>query len=98
VSDLTETQLRSLRIFANANRPLTPGDFAGEFFESGHPGWQRSGKCGPKGSTKGQGLVLWSGGWLGKLRKAGLIRHSDGWNGHTLTAEGKTALAEANRE
>lgn len=52
---------------------LTPYWIASRVFPDDHPGWLRSCKCGAYGSTRGSGLVMFMGGYLGKLRKAGLI-------------------------
>jgi hypothetical protein len=63
---------KALRIFLE-HGSLTPAQFARRYFPVDHPGWQRHCKCGPKGTHRGGGLVLWAGGFIGKLRRAGLV-------------------------
>lgn len=91
MGQLTPTMIRSLEILAD-NEPLMPSEFANLFFPRNHPGWTRSCKCGAYGSTTGSGLVMWAGGWLGKLRKKGLVqRHHDRarrYDSFVLTEEG----------
>lgn len=50
-------------------------------------GWRRVGRCGLNGSTRGVGMRLGAGGYLGRLRKAGFIDHSN-----RLTPAGHAAL------
>lgn len=38
----------------------------------GHPGWNRVSKCGAYGSTRGGGMNLMAGGYLGKMKREGL--------------------------
>lgn len=86
----------SLEILADRG-PLSPSEFAHQYFPRDHDGWQRSCKCGAYGSHRGGGLVLWAGGWLGKLRAQGLVtaayRQTGQLQGHVLTAAGRAALA-----
>lgn len=82
---------KSLRIL-NQNPGLRPEEFARFYFPSDHPGWNRRTKCGAYGVRLGGGLVLWAGGWLGKLRKDKLI---DGER--RLTMEGKELLLGGER-
>jgi len=49
-------------------RFTSPAWIAHEVFPADHPGWTRSCKCGPYGSTRGSGLVMMMGGFLGKLK------------------------------
>jgi hypothetical protein len=90
----TKAVIKSLEIFARASSGLTPRQFAQDYFDEDHPGWQRVGKAG-YGVTRGQGLILWSGGWFGRLRKQGLIRRTaafDELNYHGLTDKGWSML------
>lgn len=77
---------KSLRIIQQAPG-LRPAEFARRYFPENHEGWSRISKCGPYGSTSGGGLILWAGGWLGKLRKRGLIDSRE-----RLTPAGKAYL------
>lgn len=70
---MTPGTKKALVIFRDQGSPLTPAQFARRYFPADHPGWQRYGKCGPKGSHRGVGLVLWAGGFIGKLRRAGFL-------------------------
>lgn len=54
------------------NGEMTPAQFARQYFPKDHPGWNRHCKCGPKGTHCGSGLVMWAGGFLGKLCREGL--------------------------
>jgi hypothetical protein len=78
----------------------TPSWIANEVFPRNHPGWSRSCKCGPYGSTKGSGLVMFMGGYLGKLKTCDpplvYSRWLDGHAKHWLSADGLDML-EANR-
>ena len=80
--------LRSLDIIRQ-NPGLRPEEFARFYFPPDHPGWDRRTKCGPYGVRLGGGLVLWAGGWLGKLRKEKLIDEYG-----RLTQQGKAAMEE----
>lgn len=56
---------------ANSERQFTsPSWIANRVFPRDHPGWKRSCKCGAYGSTKGSGLVMMMGGYIGKLSHA----------------------------
>lgn len=55
---------------------MTPKFIALEVFTRDHPGWQRSCKCGAYGSTRGSGLIMFMGGYLGRLRRAKLIEEN----------------------
>jgi len=81
--------LKSLKIIGN-NPGLRPEEFARLYFPSDHPGWNRRTKCGPYGVRLGGGLVLWAGGWLGKLRAKKLIDEYA-----RLTTDGQELLREA---
>lgn len=81
---------RSLRILRD-HGPMSPSWFANRYFPEDHPGWKRVCKCGPHGSHAGSGLVMWAGGWIGKLRAEGLVRHHGKYNQHILTPGGGVA-------
>lgn len=68
---LTDAQRRALAILEEYG-PLMPGRFAERMWPDAE-GWQRLGKCGNKGSTRGVGMRLAGGGFLGKLWKLGLV-------------------------
>lgn len=66
----SEFQIRVLRAVEEANkngRFTSPSWIANAVFPSDHPGWSRSCKCGPYGSTRGSGLVMMMGGYLGSF-------------------------------
>lgn len=84
--------LQALADAEDKGRFSTPKWIADEVFPKDHPGWQRSCKCGPYGSHRGSGLVMMMGGYLGKLRKAGLVDRYHGKN--TLTSAGRKMLKE----
>jgi hypothetical protein len=52
----------------DARGTAPPAWVARRVFPPDHPGWKRICKCGPKGSTRGSGLRMFMGGYLGKLR------------------------------
>jgi hypothetical protein len=89
--------IRALAIISeHAGESLGPQRFAHHYFPKDHPGWKRIGKCGAHGSRRGSGLVLWAGGFLGKLRAAGLI---DWWNrSGEYGASRKCYLTKAGRD
>lgn len=53
----------------------SPGQFAWLMWPDA-PGWKRLVKAGPNGVCHGGGMRLAGGGYLGKLKKAGLIARS----------------------
>lgn len=80
--------VKSLRIIA-ASPGIKPGQFAESYFPRDYSGWDRVCKCGPYGVTRGGGLILWAGGWLGRLKQRGLVDPH-----HRLTTAGRGYLAE----
>lgn len=75
----------------------TPYWIASEVFPDDHPGWLRSCKCGAYGSTRGSGLIMFMGGYLGKLRKSDIV--CEWYDTHdnrkmALTAKGQKILAD----
>lgn len=86
MANITPTTIRALRIIEQSPG-IRPERF-GEQLWPDHEGWGRIGKCGAYGARRGVGMVLAAGGYLGKLRKAGLIS-AHGY----LTPEGREALA-----
>lgn len=72
-----------------------PRQFGLLFWGRDHPGWQRNTRCG-HGTSRGGGMNLAAGGYLGKLRKQGLVYELSGaaikrW---VLTPAGRAALAD----
>ena len=45
----------------------------GLLFWPAHPGWQRLGRCGKNGVTKGVGMRLAAGAFLGRLQRQGFV-------------------------
>jgi hypothetical protein len=93
---LTPTKKRALEILRDYPG-LTPRAFGHKLWPD-HPGWQRHTKCGPKGTSHGGGMNLASGGFLGKLKKEGLVRVEYARYHHAaehyITEEGLRALRE----
>ena len=54
------------------NEISMPKQFAHHYFPEEHEGWRRVGRVG-HGVTRGVGLVLFAGGFMGKLRAQELI-------------------------
>lgn len=95
---MTDATKRALTIIRD-HGPIRPREFA-DLMWPDSPGHNRYSKCGPKGSHRGGGMYLAAGGYLGKLRRRGLIRYEDHylsgwWLGYVLTDEGKKALEGA---
>jgi hypothetical protein len=72
--DLTDSEKRALLIIGK-NKNVRPGYFARLMWPDA-AGWKRSTKAGAKGITKGGGMRLAAGGYLGKLAKTGLIERN----------------------
>ena len=94
MSALTDKQRRALEIIRKHGDEIRcPTDFA-RFMWPDAEGWRKVGKCG-YGSSYGVGMRLGAGGYLGRLRKAGLVdwvyREYDGRR-FFLTDKGKKAL------
>lgn len=91
---LSPSVRKSLEILAKQGG-VRPKQFAKLYFPADHPGWKRHTTCGPKGVTRGGGLVMWGGGMLGKLRKLGFARLAHEPNDFRtfLTTAGREALA-----
>lgn len=95
---LTEAQKRALTIVRDYHEkhrhPIRPTEFSKLMWPDSE-GHHRHTKCGPSGVSHGGGMRLAAGGYLGKLRKAGLVTYTwsryDG-NGYVLSKDGKEAL------
>ena len=83
---ITETTRRALEII-RSHRITAPRQFA-RFMWPDNPGWSRTTRAG----VRGGGMALAGGGYLGKLRKRGLI--TGGYNDIpiALTEKGRVAL------
>ncbi len=68
---LTDKTLQALRILKE-HGPLAPRRFAKHMWPES-AGWRRYTNCGPYGVTRGGGMNLAAGGFLGKLRRRGLV-------------------------
>lgn len=94
---LTECQLRALRILV-LHGPLAPKGFAEYLWPADHPGWRRVGNCG-QGSSRGVGMRLSAGGYLGKLLKLGWVEWAPERFGHLrefrVTREGLDVMRVA---
>lgn len=92
---LTESQAKALNILKD-HGPLSPRQFARLMWPDS-PGWCRVSKCGPYGSTRGGGMNLAGGGYLGKLHRKGWVEPSRAeWplGQHCISAQGLEALRE----
>ena len=84
---MTETMVEALRIIRD-HEIDSPRQFA-LFMWPDAAGWNRLGKCG-QGTTRGGGMNLAGGAYLGKLKKRGLIyRYQERFY---LTDEGKVVI------
>jgi hypothetical protein len=86
---VTESEKRALKIIAR-NPGITPARFA-ELMWPNSEGHQRHHRCG-YGTSRGSGMALAAGGYLGKLVRRGLVkRHYDQYyRGHyTIVRKGK---------
>lgn len=72
--DLTEHQKKAILIIGEAQN-VRPRQFARLFWPDSD-GWHHATKAGPHGSTRGGGMNLAGGGYLGKLTRMGLVRHN----------------------
>lgn len=68
----TPTAIQALCI-VRLHENIHPREFGLQLWGRDHPGWKRHSKAGPRGSSRGGGMNLASGAYLGKLRKAGLV-------------------------
>lgn len=87
---ITENVLRALEILEKKG-PLTAKWFAEEFWPD-HPGWKRVSNIG-HGATRGVGMWFAGGGYLGKLRKAGLVTDGEHYT-YRITSKGQRILKE----
>lgn len=99
---LTDSAIKALEVLRD-HGPLPPREFGEYFWGQDHPGWRRISKAGPYGSTTGGGMNLAAGGYLGKLRKQGLVRITrESWGSvqrlFELSALGRQALTRARVE
>ena len=96
---VTNPQNRALQILSE-NRIERPGQFARLMWPDAE-GWARTTKCGAYGVCRGGGMRMAAGGYLGRLRKAGLVKN--GWSEagqriFTLTDAGQAAMREGNAQ
>ena len=95
---LTASQRRALEIVRD-HGPIKPREFSEKMWPES-PGHQRYSKCGPSGVTRGGGMNLAAGGYLGRLRKRGWVKSEYAFwvhsyyrdLGYVLTDEGREAL------
>jgi hypothetical protein len=93
---LTPSKRRALEVLAAFRGGLTAARFAALMWPDA-PAWNKSGRCGPYGSSRGLGIRQAGGGFLGKLRKAGLSAsyYKEGHlRLHVITADGLEALRQ----
>ena len=88
--NITASMRKSLLIIAETPG-IRPEVFARQYFDNDHPGWRRHTRCG-NGTRQGGGLVLWAGGQIGKLRRAGFVTDRT-----ALTKAGRDALQMGGR-
>lgn len=92
---MTDVERRALEIVARYG-PIMPREFAALMWPDS-PGWKRHSKCGPKGVSQGGGMRLAAGGYLGRLRKRGLVNYVrlhaySLYFGYAISAKGKSCL------
>lgn len=98
---MTEAQRRALTIVQDYcekyRHPIRPREFSKLMWPDSE-GHHHHTKCGNHGSTHGGGMWLAGGGYLGKLRHAGLLLYSGGSydSGYMISAKGREALMEEN--
>lgn len=88
---LTDSQLRALRIIRD-NRIEMPRQFARLMWPDSD-GWKTMTKCGNYGATRGGGMNLAGGAYLGKLRQWGFIN----WR-NRLSLLGREVLKETEEQ
>lgn len=90
----TDAQIRALTIISS-NEIERPAHFARLMWPNAEA-WCRPAKCGNHGVSKGGGMRMAGGGYIGKLRKAGLIEWYRTWPKRDLlrlTDAGKAVLS-----
>ena len=89
---MTPATLKALRIVRD-NPDLRPAQFARLYWpkHEGARGWDQPHKCG-QGTHRGMGMYTAAGGFLGKLRKRGLISGGFWPHGYHITRAGSQAL------
>lgn len=90
---ITAKRAQALQIVRDQGS-LAPREFARQMWPDS-PGWRRVSKCGPYGSTRGGGMCLAGGSYLGKLRRASLVEKdaSDPRGLYSISEEGRRQLA-----
>lgn len=93
---LTDAEARALTVIQQQGKVIDrPSDFAYYMWPDSR-GWTRAAKCG-YGTSKGGGMRTAAGGYLGKLRKRGLITSwpggRSGMTVYKLTEEGSQLLS-----
>jgi hypothetical protein len=93
---LTDSQYKALCILREHGK-IRPREFAQAMWPNS-PGWRRVSKCGPYGVTRGGGMCIAGGCYLGKLNRKGWTKCE--WNGsrHSLSDAGKDVLEEHENE
>jgi transcription elongation factor Elf1 len=88
-------EVRALNIILKSEGDMYPERFASLMWPDSE-GHQRSHKVGRSGSSKGVGMALAAGGFLGRLRTAGLTDWKPAWHGyqryHFVTEQGERLL------
>ncbi len=92
---LTEAQAKALGIL-DEHGAQSPAQFARHMWPDSE-GWRNHTKCGPSGVTRGGGMPLAAGCYLGKLARRGLVWRWQPWDlpyhiEYDLTQKGRTAL------
>ena len=92
VVKLTPAQRRALEIVRD-NPDIRPRIFANLMWPDSE-GHRHHTKCGPRGSTRGGGMRLSAGGYLGKLSRAGLLVYTGHKYGsaYVISRAGEEAL------
>ena len=87
---LTTAQRRALEILRDKG-PLPPREFS-RWMWPDNIAHQATGKCGAYGVTRGTGMHLAGGAYLGKLSKAGLVSYDVRARSYVPSAAGHAAL------
>jgi len=93
---MTESEKRALRILSEYEEGIHPKRFA-ELMWPDSPCWTKLYNCGPNGASFGVAMYRAAGGYLGRLRKKGVVRCRYDYS-YIITNAGKALLYQALKE